>query len=310
MKHIFIINPKAGKRNLSEMVMEVVKQELNEGDYLIYQTKEVLDARQFVEKYCQEHPDEQKRFYSCGGDGTLNEVANGAIGFENTEITCFPLGSGNDFVKYFGTVDDFRNLSELIKGQAVDIDILRFNNRYLVNIFNLGLDADVCDRMINYRRLPLVGGKGAYILGLIVSFFSKLTKKLKVLIDGEEFFKGETTLCAVANAICYGGGFYCAPHARVDDGLLDVVLVRKLSRLKFLKFVKKFKNGKHLDMPELKDIIYFKRGKLVEIESEKPINCCFDGEVVKETKIKIEILPKLLKFIIPKKLQEQVLNSV
>jgi diacylglycerol kinase family enzyme len=94
----------------------------------------------------------------------------------------------------------------------------------------------------------------------------------------------------------------------VDDGLLDVVTVSKLSRLKFLKFVKKFKDGKHLDMPELKDTIYFKRGKLVEIEAEKPINCCFDGEVVKETKIKIEILPKLLKFIIPRKFQEKVLT--
>ncbi|HHX80709.1 MAG TPA: YegS/Rv2252/BmrU family lipid kinase [Acholeplasmataceae bacterium] len=308
MKHIFIINPKAGKRNLTEMVKEIVKQELEEKDYQIYLTKGVLDARQFVEQYCREHPEEKKRFYSCGGDGTLNEVANGAIGYENTEITCFPIGSGNDFVKYFGTVADFRNLPALIKGDAVDIDVLGFNERYVINIFNLGLDADVCDRMINYRRLPLVGGKGAYILGLIVSFFSKLTKKLKIFIDGEEFFTGETTLCAVANAICYGGGFYCAPHARVDDGLLDVVTVSKLSRLKFLKFVKKFKDGKHLDMPELKDTIYFKRGKLVEIEAEKPINCCFDGEVVKETKIKIEILPKLLKFIIPRKFQEKVLT--
>ena len=58
-----------------------------------------MAARDFVSNYCREHGDEEKRFYSCGGDGTLNEVANGAVGFSKTEITCFPVGSGNDFVR-------------------------------------------------------------------------------------------------------------------------------------------------------------------------------------------------------------------
>lgn len=306
MKHIFIINPKAGKRDQTEKVREIVQRELREDEYLFYVTKGPLDAKEIVNKYCREHEDEEKRFYSCGGDGTLNEVAAGATGFSNTEVTCYPVGSGNDFVKYFGTLEDFRDLPELIKGVPVDIDVLNFNGHYLVNIFNLGLDADVCDRMIKYKRLPLVTGKGAYILGLIVSFFGKITKKLKISIDGEELYSGDTTLCAVANAICYGGGFYCAPYARVDDGLFDVVAVKKISRLKFLKFVKKFKDGKHLDVPELKDLIFFKRGKVVEIESDKPINCCFDGEITQDKKIKIEVLPKHLKFVIPGNLKEKV----
>ncbi len=303
MKHIFIINPKAGKYDLSKKVTEIVEKVLNEEDYLLYITKGRLDAQVFVQKYCEEHQDEEKRFYSCGGDGTLNEVANGVVGYKNTSITCYPIGSGNDFVKYFGTAEDFLNLPSLIHGKEIEIDLMRFNNRYVINIFNIGLDADVGDRMINYKRLPLVSGKGAYILGVIVSFFKKLTKKLKIFVDGEMLYSGEVTLCAAANSICYGGGFYCAPQASVSDGLMDIVAVKKLSRLKFLRFIKTYKKGEHLDREELKDLIFFRRGKLVEIESEKPINCCLDGEILKDSKIRIEIFPKLLKFIIPKKLQ-------
>lgn len=304
MKHIFIINPKAGKSDQTEKVKEAVKKELSEEEVVFYVTEGPLAARDFVIRYCKEHPEEEKRFYSCGGDGTLNEVANGAIGFPNTEIACLPIGSGNDFVKNFGKIADFRNLPELIKGRAVAIDAIRFNDHYLVNIFNLGLDADVCERMIRYKRLPLVSGKGAYILGLVVSFFSKFTQKMRIFVDGEEFFSGEATLCAAANGVCYGGGFYCAPQAKTDDGLMDILVVKKVSRIKFLKFVKKFKEGRHLDVPELKEYIFFRRGKVVEIEAEKPINCCFDGEITKDERIKIEILPKMLKFVVPERLLE------
>ncbi|HEY8395909.1 MAG TPA: acylglycerol kinase family protein, partial [Bacilli bacterium] len=104
MKHIFIINPKAGKRDQTEKVREIVQRELREDEYLFYVTKGPLDAKEIVNKYCREHEDEEKRFYSCGGDGTLNEVAAGVTGFSNTEVTYYPVGSGNDFVKYFGTV--------------------------------------------------------------------------------------------------------------------------------------------------------------------------------------------------------------
>ncbi|MDD4000044.1 MAG: diacylglycerol kinase family protein [Bacilli bacterium] len=307
MKHIFIINPKAGKVDLSIQVADLVKDTLKKEDFLLYLTKGHLDAKEFVHRYCEEHP-EEKRFYSCGGDGTLNEVVNGAVGFDNTTVTCYPIGSGNDFIKYFGKAADFLKLPDLLDGEAINLDLLRYNGHYIVNIYNIGFDADVAERMIRYRRLPLVGGKGAYILGVFASFFRKLTKKLKITIDGEELYQGDVTLCAMANAICYGGGFYCAPHAQVNDGLVDIVAVKKISRLKFLKFIKSYKNGKHLDREDLRELILFKRGKLIEIESPEPINCCFDGEILKDSKIRVEIIPNKIKFVVPKHLLGEAKN--
>ncbi|NLD26865.1 MAG: diacylglycerol kinase family lipid kinase, partial [Acholeplasmataceae bacterium] len=233
---------------------------------------------------------------------TLNEVVNGVVGYPNAAITCYPCGSGNDFIKYFGKAEDFLNLKALSSGKEKVIDLVKFNDSYVANIFNIGFDADVCERMIRYKRLPLISGKGAYILGVIVSFFKKLTHHLRITKDGEEIFNGEGMLCAMANAICYGGGFYCAPHASVTDGLLDIVVVRKLSRMKFLKFIKIYKNGEHLDKEELKEYIIYHQGKAVTIESSEPINCCFDGDIAKAQKFEIEIIPQALRFVVPEKL--------
>lgn len=300
MKSIFVINPKAGKKDQTKKISQIVEATLPAGTYEIYVTTGPKDACSFVREYCENHQDEELRFFSCGGDGTLHEVVNGAVGFKHAAVACFPIGSGNDFIKYFGKAEDFLNLDSLIEGTEIVIDLLKFNGNYVVNIFNLGFDADVCNRMIRYKRLPLVSGKGAYILGVIVSFFSKLTNKLEISVDGEEFFSGEGMLCAVANSICYGGGFYCAPYASVTDGLIDVIAVRKLSRFNFVKLIKFYKRGEHLEKEELKDKVFYKQGKVITIKTPNTVNYCVDGEVAQGNEIKIEIVPNALRFILPK----------
>jgi len=297
MKHIFIINPAAGKKNITQKLTEKIAKIFKKEEYEIYVTKAQLDAKRFVNEYCLSHQDEHLRFYSCGGDGTLNEVINGAYGFSNVSIGCFPSGSGNDFIKYFAPKDDFLDIEKLINGKEVDIDLLQINDRFVVNIFNIGFDANVAERMIRYKKLPFISGKGAYILGVIVSFFHKLTTKMQVFVDDNLLYDGDAVLSAVANAICYGGGFYCAPKAKVDDGLLDVVLVKKVSHLKFLRFIKHFKNGTHLEEPKLKDTIIYKQGKVVRIITPKIVSYAIDGEMCKTSDITIRVVPKAIKFI-------------
>lgn len=299
MKHIFIINPKAGKKDITPFITQEIKNCLPETDYEIYLTKGTLDGLNYVKKYCQEHMGEELRFYSCGGDGTLNEVTNGAFGFDNVSITCYPSGSGNDFVKYFGDKESFLNLNNLINGREKIVDLLNLDGRYVLNIFNMGFDADCAMRMIKYKRLPLVSGKGAYILGILVSFLKKLPRKLKVTLDDQIIFDGEGLLGSAANSICYGGGFYCTPYAKVDDGLIDVVVVKKISRLKFINLIKYYKNGTHLNNPKLAPYIIFKQGKKVEIESNKDLYYSIDGEVSSSKKINIEIVPNAIKFVVP-----------
>lgn len=298
MKHVFVINPTAGKKDITKKITEKITTTLKDHDYEIYVTKAPLDAKKFVREYSENNQDKEIRFYSCGGDGTLNEVINGAYGFSNVSVACYPSGSGNDFIKYFGTKEEYLDLENLVNGKTVEVDLLKLNGRFGVNIFNLGFDANVAERMIKYKRLPLVTGKGAYILGVIVSFFHKLTTEMQVYVDDNLVYDGNGVLTAVANAICYGGGFYCTPKAKVNDGLLDVVVVKKVSRSKFVRFIKFYKRGTHLDEPKLKDYILYKRGSVCTIKTAKPVNYAIDGEMNKTNEITISVVPKAIKFVI------------
>jgi YegS/Rv2252/BmrU family lipid kinase len=303
MKHIFVINPKAGKRDVTKEITKSVKNHLTDSDSFLYVTTKPMDARDFVSSYCELHPDEKLRFYSCGGDGTLNEVANGAYGYPNASVACYPSGSGNDFVKYFGKIDDFLNLENLVNGNEVEIDMIKIKDRFVMNVFNIGLDADIAARVKRIKRIPFVSGKGAYILGVVASFFRKLPHYFKIIVDDEVLFEGQGLLSAVSNGICYGGGFYCTPYALSNDGLIDVVAVKKVSRLKFLKLIKFYKRGEHLDNPKLKDYIFYKQGKSVRIESNELLNYAMDGEVENSKSIELKIVPNALKFVVPKHLE-------
>lgn len=299
MKHIIIINPKAGVNNEPAKIKENVEKNFVGLEYEIYFTKGPKDATNFVRNYLSNNNDEV-RFYSCGGDGTLNEIANGMIGFDNAQLACYPIGSGNDFIKYFGKVESFLDFQALINGDVVVTDILKFNERYVVNIFNVGLDANVVVFQRKFKKLPLISGKGAYNLGVVASLLRKISHKCKVKVDGEELYNGKMTLCAICNAKCYGGGYYCAPKAVVDDGLVDICMVKKVSRFTFAKLVKDYKAGKHLDNPKFKPYVLYKQGRVVEMEIEKPLYYSIDGETGKSSSIKIEVVPKALRFVVPK----------
>ena len=119
LKHIFVVNPAAGKQDATEFVKNAVKD--LDIDYEIYCTKCVGDATRYVEELAK--TGEQYRVYACGGDGTFNEVASGAVGKENISVSVFPCGSGNDYIKYYGTVDDFKDIESLVNGVETKIDM-------------------------------------------------------------------------------------------------------------------------------------------------------------------------------------------
>ena len=130
MKHIFILNPAAGRINSFGTIEAELKQVYAAGglDYMIYETKAPGDATAYIRDYCRENP-EPVRFYACGGDGTLNEVVNGAVGFPQASVGCYPCGSGNDFVKYYGGQKHFLNLQAQIDATEQTIDLIRVGNR-------------------------------------------------------------------------------------------------------------------------------------------------------------------------------------
>ncbi|MEG1017879.1 MAG: acylglycerol kinase family protein, partial [Oscillospiraceae bacterium] len=156
MKYVFIVNPKSGKKEASGYVIPLIEAYFKGKnlDYEIKITQYAKHATQLAREAASEN--EQVRICSCGGDGTLSEVAAGLVGFDNAEFACFPCGSGNDYIKYFGTANDFSNIEQVVLGKSKVVDILRINDTYCLNLLSVGIDADVASYIPRIRRMPLV----------------------------------------------------------------------------------------------------------------------------------------------------------
>ena len=297
MKHVFIINPTAGKSNQSKELSEQIKIAFDGYDYIIELTKEEYHATELVKQYASSGED--ICFYACGGDGTLNEVVNGIYGYPNAKLAIVPIGTGNDFIKYFSdyTIDDFLNLKNYHETIDVPSDLLTCNGRICLNIASVGFDASVVQKVERFKRLPFVNGKVAYLLSVFNCFLSSMKFRHSLVIDGETIPAKDYIFVVAANATYYGGGFNPTPSATIDDGLIDVLTINALSRLRVVSLISKYKAGKHLDY----DFVTHKQCKKIQILSEKEVILNMDGEVTPEMNPEITLLSKAITLVLPKK---------
>ncbi|MEE0969254.1 MAG: diacylglycerol kinase family protein [Clostridia bacterium] len=302
MKHIFIINPAAGRESFQkELEKQIpIAAEACSVQYEIYRSTGVRDAEERVRAYCLEYPDDRLRFYSCGGDGTLNEVFNGVANFSNTEVAVIPYGTGNDFVKNFENNRLFLDIKAQINGNSIEIDGMKVGNRYAVNIVNMGFDCSVVETTAKIKRRPFVPSSLAYIFGVIIEFVKLPGVDIKKLvIDDEEIHTDSLLLCTFAGGAFYGGGFHGSPLARVDDGFIDICSVKPISRLKFASFIGRYKNGTHLSDPKIRKYLYYHKCERAYIDFGEERNICIDGEITNTNKLSIEIVPKKFNFVLP-----------
>ncbi len=300
MKHIFIINPAAGKENASEKIRAALDAMPESVDYEIYQTQAPGDATAYIRNYCMNFS-ERVRFYACGGDGTLNEVVNGAVGFAHASVGCYPCGSGNDFVKYYGGKKHFLNVEALVEAEEEAIDLMRVGNKYAINATHFGFDSCVAKTMMNVRRKKLIGGKNAYTTGVVVGLFKAMKNKCRVWVDDELLNpSGNILLCTIANGQYVGGSFRCAPKSWDNDGLLEVCLVRPISHITFLRLMSYYTEGTHLDDPRFEKILEYRRGRNIRIEAPAGFVYSFDGELIRQNEFTVEVAPAAIRFAIPK----------
>ena len=145
MKHIFIVNPTAGKGKAAKRIIPEVEAYFAahpQYEWEIYVTKERLDGMRYVESVASKG--EPVRFYACGGDGTLYEVVNGAYKYPNVEVASIPLGSGNDFARILGDREKLINLDAQVNGKTRRFDLIQAGDRVAINQCSMGLDAEVC----------------------------------------------------------------------------------------------------------------------------------------------------------------------
>lgn len=300
MKHFFVVNPCAGRRDCSDEI--AARLDIAGIEAEIYVTSGPRDATRFVGQWLRDHAGEEVRFYACGGDGTLNEVVSGVMAAKSegrsVEVACYPCGSGDDFVRYWQGVD-FTDIAALVDGEAVPVDVMRLGDRYCVNTLNYGFEAAVCHTMAAARRVPLLGGSMAYTTGIVTSLATGRRNRCRVTVDGELWLDGEVLLLSVANGQYAGGGYHCAPRAVNDDGLLEVMAVTPMSVARFAKLIKYYKNGELLDREELRTLVRYRRGSRVVIDPLRDSYVATDGEIVPGRRFEAECLHNAVNFVIP-----------
>ena len=299
MKHIFIINPTAGKSDSRQNIYDMADELRHRHglDVHCILTKKQGHATELAQKLCESGED--LRFYACGGDGTVNEVANGIIGYDNAAMTVIPVGTGNDFLKNFGDdADKFRDAENLWDGPQFPMDAINVNGRVALTIACSGIDARVAADVHKYSESPLLDGKGSYIYSLAVNFlFKGIGSHWTVTLDGVPV-KGDWSLVAVCNGRYYGGGFMPVAEARMDDGVLNTLVVKAVNRRTFLRFVGPYSKGEYAKFPEY---AHCSTPKTIRIQSDKAdIVTCLDGESLRGREVVMRLADKRLNFFGPK----------
>ena len=318
MRTLFLLNPAAGKQDCTAALIPQIRKAAaragwNEADYEICITTHAGHARELAHAAAEKaaQAGETLHVWTAGGDGTFLEALTGVQGFEQAAVGCLPYGSGNDFLRTYGTKEEFLDLDAQFSGGEVTIDLMQTDLGLSATICAAGLDAQVAYGIPKFRRIPFCGGEVSYLLSIVEQLCGHIGRKLTFTIDGEELTV-DCLMCAVCNGRAYGGGFLAAPEADPADGWLDVVIVRKVGRLTIAKLLGMYKAGKHFAnghlTKEAEPYFIYRRAKQVAlrpVDGRGPIVATADGECAPCDSVETAIRPLTGKILLPRPAYER-----
>ena len=302
MKHYFIINPAAGTKDSTENLLDKLKKV--DFEYELAMTGAAGDAERLTRRAVEKG--DPIRVYACGGDGTLNEVVNGAAGVEHAAITNVAKGTGNDFLKIFGEgwKEGFTDLKALSVGPQAAFDLIDCNGKLGLGVACAGVDARVAADVHHYKDKPVIGGKSAYVSALVDNVvFKGIHRPMSVTMGDGYKYDGDVTLICACNGRYYGGGFMPVGDAMPDDGVLDFLMVRGIGRVTFARMVKKYATGKYR---ECSQYIHDFHGDRITFSSPDEIVAVVDGEIVRGHEFSIGLSDKKVNFFWPEYLDYHI----
>ena len=296
-KILFIINSKAGKTEFDikkEDIEETFRKAGRLSEIEVVNTRYKNHTKYLIDAFDSLKYDE-KIVIICGGDGSLNELVNVAYG-KNMTLGLIPTGTGNDFAKNF----DYESftLNSLLNFKTKKIDLIKVNDFYSINVTSLGFDTQVLKRAYDYLDKNPKLGKKAYGLAVLKSLNKINCENLELkleLVDGSNFeIKGNYLISALCNGGFYGSGFNPAPEAKIDDGVLNLLLADKIPFIRFIPLIKKYKEGRHKESKYINEILV----KSGTIKSKNKFIANADGEIFETDEIKFQVLPQALNWVV------------
>lgn len=299
MRHVFIINPKAGKRDQTARIYEMADRlrAVHGLDCACMLTDRPGGAAEMARRLAEDGG--ELRVYACGGDGTVSEAANGLAGFPNAAMTCIPAGTGNDFLKNFGPdMEKFQDAENLWDGVVFPLDLIDCSGRYCLTIACSGIDAQVAEGVHLYGRSPLLNGRGSYLASVAANVLLRpIGHRWTVTLDGETE-EGDFALVSVCNGRHYGGGSTPVPEARMDDGILNTILVRKIGKLAFARLFGAYSAGNYRQVPQAARVVTAREVRIRSADEE--IVTCLDGECFRSHEVVLRLADKRVNFFGPR----------
>ena len=315
MKYIFIENPIAGNKDRQMLFKQVQSAfRMIDDEMIIEETHYRGHAKEIAAQYAEKYGDECV-IVSCGGDGTVHEIANG-LAHTQTPLMILPFGTGNDFAKKIyktknidasKVVKAFGLHNGKIKYKIMPIDLIDYNGEKCINVMSYGLDTKVetIGRKIAGKIKFL--GHQAYNIAIVPSVLQSMRYQINFELDcvdreGTPYkwsqAPSDYTLFAICNASYYGGGFCPAPNSRLDDGLLDFCKVDAVNLMEVLPLIPKYSEGTANE--EASDKIhtgYLTGGRIWSTDGSALLGNC-DGENFDYSEVVFKIEPKALKLCI------------
>jgi YegS/Rv2252/BmrU family lipid kinase len=297
MKFYFIVRPPA-KKDYQEEVLAFKKEFKAKEEFT--EVKGEKNAQNLAKKAIEEG---FQRIIVVGGDGSLNEVANGVMAAMNGNfpsefaLGIIPAGAGNNFAKELG-IKNIKEAFSIIKQNKIDlVDIGKVNDRYFINCFSVGFDALVNkianDIKTKYQFLPrnlsyLLAALGKIIVGI---------PNFQIQIKGETDYQNKVILAAVTNSPSYGGIFKINPDAIINDGKLNLCIIETVGRIRAFFDLYRVSRGSHTNLPEMKML---KFSFPLTISSPELLPYEVDGEVPEpEREYKVNVFPRILPILVP-----------
>ncbi len=290
MKTLIILNPSsANKKTMG--IKDLIESEFKKLkiDYCIHISKSLEDIIDVTKKNLKK---DFSSFIAVGGDGTIHYMANVLAG-TNKNLGAIPTGSGNDITTTLGLPTDIKKCCQIIKKSRIRrIDLGLINDKYYyMAVAGSGFDSEVND-LANNTRFPIKGpSKYTYaVYKTLISFKSK--KFLLSYNNKQKEVMG--MMIAAANMSCYGGGMRIAPLADCADGLLDICVIKRMSKIHFIKIFPKVYTGKHVSDSHVE---IFKTNCFT-MDSEYRFSVFADGEYICKLPASFKIVPRALNFIV------------
>jgi YegS/Rv2252/BmrU family lipid kinase len=311
-QHWFVVvNPHAGTNKCIRDWPEIKKMLEAAGfNFSFVLTEKIHQAISLVQKAIEE--EEFKSILVVGGDGTLNEAVNGIMKqqrFPSNEIRIgmITVGTGNDWGRMYDIPSSYKKQVKILqKGLTFlqDVGMVKYRyaadeeKRYFVNIAGMGYDALVAKKT-NIMKQQGKGGVITYLISLVSGLFQYKNTELTIEADGKKVFSGQVFSLSIGICKYNGGGMMQLPNAIPDDGLFDVTLIEKTTKMRVIRNIKKLYDGSFIKMKEVKTFT----GKNFSIAArpEDKLYLETDGESLGHSPLDFQVIPRSVRLIVRKR---------